>query len=418
MTDSVMAHVQRAQVLLQTDRISEAEKELRTVLSLAPEYSYAHGLMALCLSRRLKHDTALHEAKTAILLEPDEGLYHYFYADVLLRAKQYEEAKISIRHAISLNPYDADYFYLKAAIELETKERNAAHDSLKRALEIDPEHADSLVLLARVQAILGNTDDAEELARAAIRNRPESGDAHTSRGYSLLYAGRAKESFESFREALRLDPNSEAARSGLIEAIKIHNPFYRLLFRFFVFMSRLSAKYQWVLIIGLMVGYRILRLLLKQTPALAPVIVPLIVLYVLFCFITWLADPIIYTTLWFSRWGRLAMTLREKLVGVITVLCVTGGIACFLRGMQTDSGFFIVSAFGFGLLLLPVTKAVHSDHPTDVIVSVVISVIIAAFLVVALLLDKPPLLAFATLSLVVYMFLVNFLGIKRGAPAD
>lgn len=418
MTDSAMQHLQRAQMLLRTDRIDEAEKTLHKVLTQLPELAYAHGLLALCLSRRSKHQDAAKEIKTAISLDPDSGLYYYFFAEILVRAKKYDNAKAAIRRAITMDPDDADYYYLKAVIELEAQERNAAHASLKHALEIDPNHDDSLTLLARLQAMLGKTDDAEELAQTAVQNRPESSDAHTSRGYSLLFAGRAKESFDSFREALRLDPNNEAARSGLIEALKIHNPFYRMLFGFFVMMSRLSARYQWGLIIGLLVGYNVLRNLLRQVPALAPVIVPLLVLYVLFCFVTWVADPIIYTTLWFSRWGRLAMTLREKLVGVVTVLLGVGCIVCLVGFWYWDSGLLFALAGGLALLFLPVTRAINSDHVPDIIVSVTFSVLIALFMIISLVTARFQLVVFALFSLFAYMLISNYLAINRSASRD
>jgi Tfp pilus assembly protein PilF/energy-converting hydrogenase Eha subunit A len=418
MTDSALPHVQRAQMFLQTDRFNEAEKELRTALTHSPEYAYAHALLSVCLSRRLKHEAAFEEAKMAIAINPDEAVFYYFYAESLLRAKRWVEARQTIEHAISLDPDDADYYYLRAAIELEKNEHKTARDTLKHALEIDPEHENSLSLLARVQAVLGETDDAEQLARVAVRNRPESAEAHVSRGYSLLYAGRAGESFNAFREALRLDPNSEPARAGLIEALKIHNIFYRLLFQLFVTMSRLSAQYQWAMIIGLIVGYNFLRGLLKQIPALAPVIVPLLVLYVLFCFVTWVANPIIYTTLWFSRWGRLAMTLREKMVGLTTVLLGTGSVTCIAAFFVIGHDILIAPALGCLFLLLPVTRAVNSDHREDFVLSAVISTLIIALTATSIVMRQPQYLGYAGFAFVAYLFLANFMSIRRSAPQD
>ena len=418
MTDSVSLHIQRAQMLLQSDRIDEAAKELRTALTDSPEHPYAHSLLAHCLSRQLKHENAIQEAKTAITLDPGEAIHYYFLAEALLRGKRADDAKKVIERAISLDPDDADYYYLCAAIELEKNERRGARDTLMRALEIDPEHENSLALLARVQAVLGDTQNAEQLAGMAVRNRPESSDAHIARGYTLLYAGRAKESFEAFREALRLDPNNEAARSGLIEALKIHNIFYRLLFQLFVAMSRLSAQYQWFLIIGLLVGYNVLQNLLKQMPGLAPVIVPLLILYLLFCFVTWVANPIIYTTLWLSRWGRLAMTLREKMVGIITVLLGTGGIACFVGGFLAGHAFLVPIAFGCLFLLLPLTRGVQADNTSEIVLSAVMSVLIMTFITLCVVTAMTNFLAYASLSFVAYLFLVNFIGIRSTAPQD
>jgi len=417
MTDLAMVRLQRAQMLLQTDRINEAEKELRAALADMPEFAHAHGLLAICLSRRLKHEVALQEAKTAISLDPGQALFHYFYAECLVRAKRLDDARLVVERAISLDPYDADYYYMRAAIELEKNERNTARDTLMQALAIDPEHDDSFALLARVQAVLGETGDAVHLARRAVQNRPESSYAHISRGYSLLYAGLAKESFDAFREALRLDPNNESARSGLIEALKIHNVFYRCLFQMFATMSRLSAQYQWALIIGFIIGYNVLRGILNQMPVLAPVIVPLMILYLLFCFFTWVADPIIYSTLWFSRWGRMAMTLREKMVGIISVLLGTASVSCFVALFQTGQDFLFPLAFGFLYLLLPITRAVNSDHTEDIVLSTVISILVIALIFMSMIVHSQY-FVLAIYAFIAYMFIANFLAIRRSAPQD
>ncbi len=415
MTEQGGMHLQRAQVLIQTGRYVDAEKELRKVLHDMPEHAHAHALLSLCLSHRLQHEAALREARTAISLEPDESLYHYFCADCLLRAKRLDEATASIGRAISIDPDDADYYYQLAAIQLEKNERKAARASLMRALNVDPEHADSLALLARLQAILGETQDAEHLANAAVRNRPQSADAHVSRGYTLLYAGNAKESFDAFREALRLNPNSEAARAGLLEAIKNHNIFYRLLFQFFAVMSRLSAKYQWGFIIGLYIGFRVLRTLMKQRPELTPVILPFVVLYVIFCFATWFADPIIYTLLWFSRWGRLAMTSREKMVGVATVALVSLAVICFAV-MTTTEVFLFPLGFGCLLLVLPVTRGLNADNPNEMWSSAIASGLIAMFILLSAM--NPVGIILAALTLIGYMFYTNYASINQYAPRD
>ena len=393
MTNPANYHFERAQMLLQTDRINEAEKELRTALSHEPEFARAHALLALCLSHRLKHKAAFKEAETAISLNPNDAPLYFCYTKCLFRARWIEKARQTIEHAISLNPYDADYYYMRAAIELEitsdppTAPLIQACDTLMQALEIDPVHGDSLALLSRLQAILGKTSEAKQLALMAVHNRPESSDAHVSRGYSLLYTGNARESFDAFREALRLDPNNEMARSGLIEALKIHNVFYRLWFRFSAFITR----YQW--------SYLILGLGLAFIPALV------VALYVLLC----LVDPISYTTLWLSRWGRLAMTQREKMVGIATMLLSMGCVTCSVIALITGNEFLPLIAMSFFFLLLPVTKAINPDHANQVVFSVAVSTIIIISLFVSIFMGNPELFAVGFLAFIAHLLLINLI---------
>ena len=82
---------------------------------------------------------------------------------------------------------------------------------------------------------------------------------------------------EHFREALRLNPSLEWARAGLVEALKARYPVYGLLLRYFLWMSTLSRRAQWAVILGAC-SFRALRAVATNNPALAPWITPLLVL--------------------------------------------------------------------------------------------------------------------------------------------
>ena len=96
----------------------------------------------------------------------------------------------------------------------------------------------------------------------------------------------------SFQAALRLDLTLEWARLGMIEAMKARNLAYRLVLRYSFWAASLSGRAQWFLIIGAYVGSRVVRNILRENPALWPVLGPLLGLYVVFVFGSWIADPL------------------------------------------------------------------------------------------------------------------------------
>ncbi len=66
-----------------------------------------------------------------------------------------------------------------------------------------------------------------------------------------MHQGDHKQALEHFREALRLKPDMEWARNGMVEALKARYFLYRLMLRYYLWMSRFTRRGQWGMIIGL-----------------------------------------------------------------------------------------------------------------------------------------------------------------------
>ena len=75
---------------------------------------------------------------------------------------------------------------------------------------------------------------------------------------------------EHFREALRLNPNMEWARQGILEALRARNPIYRVMLRYFLWMSRFRGKVQFGIVIGGWLGYQAIQGLLRSNPSRWP----------------------------------------------------------------------------------------------------------------------------------------------------
>lgn len=409
---------QRAQLLLQTHRIGEAEKELRSILNDDPEFVPAYALLALCL---MESENGIKEAGElagkAIALEPEFAFGHYVLAHVLFRQKKYDDADRAICKAIELESDDPDYLGFRGAMFLARNRRTEAKESLLKALAEDPDHHQSLTLLAQLESQLGNVAEAGRIAEQAVQNAPEDADAHVARGYSFVYAHRPKEAFEAFREALRLEPNSEYARTGLLQALQMHHFFYRGMFGFFAWMNRLSASLQWGLIIGLLIGYNILIGVMRANPEWTPFILPLIILYLLFAFMSWVSEPISFFLLLFSRWGRLAMKRRQKIAGMIFVVFLLGGIAGLAYTIQHERPLWLFGlSFGMLLTVIPLTCALRADEKKTQIVFGLYTLGMAALIAAAFIVVNPTLLTVAIWMLVGFQFLANYYSIRSAMP--
>lgn len=348
-------NLERALLLFQQSRHELAENELRQALAADPHDAWAHALLALCLAAREKFDDATTEARQAIHLAPDFPFAHYAHAHVLYHRHHHPEALTAIQEAIRLDSTDADYFALLASIHFDEKRWPEALSAAEQGLQFDSEHVGCTNLRAMAMVKLGRKAEAGATIGAALAKNPDNAVTHANQGWTLLEQGDPKKALEHFREALRLDPENEWARHGIVEALKARNIIYAAMLKYFLWMSKLSGRAQWAIILVGYFGNNALGSLARSNPDLAPWIWPIRILYIVFALMTWLAYPLFNLLLRLNRFGRLALS-REQVVasnwvGGCVFATLLGLAGCALYG--TDSVWLFV-AMVFGFLMLPV----------------------------------------------------------------
>ncbi len=349
------AHFQRGLLLYEQSRYEQAEQELRLELAEAPNDGATHGYLALVLAMQDKVQPATEEAKQAIHLEPDEPFGHYVLATALHLRNRFDEAVASIQEAIRLDPDDASAHALLAHIRLEQRRWTEALAAADAALARDPEHTGAANARALALVKLGRQAEAGAALGETLAREPEDALTHANQGWALLHEGNHAKALEHFREALRLDPTLEFARAGIVESLKARNLIYGWILRYFLWMGRLSEKAQWGVLIGGYLAYRGLRSVARQYPDLAPYVIPLLVAYGLFAFLTWIADPLFNLLLRLDRFGRLALS-REQIVASNWVgACLLAAAAGLTAGLVLKSTPALVGAAVCVVLLLPLS---------------------------------------------------------------
>ncbi|MEO6811048.1 MAG: tetratricopeptide repeat protein [Isosphaeraceae bacterium] len=349
-------HIDRAMFLFQRSRFDLAEQELRQSLANEPESPIAHALLALCLSEREQHAEARGEAEQAITLAPGVAFVHYTLATVLNRNDRTKEAEAAINESIRLDPESADSFALLAGIRLQQRRWDDALQAADQGLAVEPEHIGCANLRAMALVHLGRKEEAAGTIEGALAKQPENALSHANQGWALLHQGDHRQALEHFREALRIDPGMEWARVGIVEALKARHLLYRLMLRYFLWMSRASGKAQWVVILGVLVAPTILRDLGQSAPWAALLAGPLIVLILGFAFLTWVADPLFNLLLRLNKFGRYALSDEQVSASNWVGLCVLGAVVAPLPMLLTAGPIFALFALGFFLLMiLPVS---------------------------------------------------------------
>jgi tetratricopeptide (TPR) repeat protein len=361
-------HLERAFVLFEQRRYELADQELRQELSREPGNPQAHALLALCLTRRDQFDDATREAEEAVRLAPYMSFSHYALAIVLSDRGRDAEAERAIALAIMLDPEEPDYATVQATICLNERRWSDALEAAERGLQIDPEHIGCNNLRAKALVKLGRTQEAGSTIDAALARDPENSATHANRGWTLLEQNERERALAHFREALRLDPDNEWARAGIVEALKAKHLVYRLMLRYFLWMSKLSRQMQWAVIIGLLIGQKLLYTVYDRYPTLAPYAAVLIVALLGFIVLAWIADPLFNLLLRVDHFGRLALS-REQIVAsnwlgvclLATCAAAVIAVALAVRG-SADERFALLAIF-LGLLMLPLAGTFNCMAP-------------------------------------------------------
>jgi tetratricopeptide (TPR) repeat protein len=359
----------RAELLIRQERYQQAEGELRLFLASDPENGYAHALLALCQLEQNNLPEAEASARQAISLAPDRLMGHRVLGMVLLRRNRTTEAAQAVDEALRVEPANADLFALKSIVALQRSRWQEALGAAREGLEHEPDNLDCINLQAQALIKLGRKDEAAHAIGGALAQAPDDSFTHANQGWALLHEGKPKQALEHFRESLRLDPENEFARAGMVEALKARNVIYRVMLSFFLWMSRLPPKFQWLVILGGFFGIRFLSNAASSMPTIKPFVLPIIVIYVIFAVMTWVADPLFNLLLQINRFGRHALSQDQRVgsiaFGITLAIALFGGagfLGFWFLGIPAFVLFpFIAVGVVFGLALIPVSAIWKCD---------------------------------------------------------
>lgn len=312
-----MNHIaQRAHLLIDQRRWSLAEAELRRGLSEDSQNPDFHRLLAYCLVEIKRYDEAEEEARTTIGLAPDQSESHRMLALVLANRRKYREAEAAAVQAVEFDPFNVEAFATLAGIRCARDDWQGTLAASEQGLQLDPEHNECNNFRALALVRLGRREEAGQTLESALARNPEDAFTHANRGWSLLASGKQEQAFEHFREALANNPESEWGREGIVEAMKARNILYRWMLQFFLYMSRFKPGTQWMIMIGGFLLQRMLADFADKNPALAPYCLPLLISYIVFALLTWLASPLFNLLLLTDRLGRRTLSVDQTRQGL------------------------------------------------------------------------------------------------------
>ena len=349
MTDAL---IQRAEILIQQQKYSEAQQVLKDLLSSDPHDVHVLALFAEVNIQLGKLDEATVAINSAIGISPDIAYLYFVKARILIQQEQYDEAERYLRLAIETDPGEAEYYALLASIKLNRKKYEEALQLADHALALDPENILGLNIRSNSLLKLNKKEEAFLTIDGALREDPNNSYTHANYGWNLLESGNHKKALEHFKEALKNDPTNQFAQAGMAEALKANNFIYRLFLKYAFTLSNLAEKYQWGFIIGFAVLSRSLRALAASNEGLQAYLNPIIILLAIIAFSTWVIEPVSNLFLRFNKYGKFLLTKNQinssTFVGVSFLICILGGLSYFI--LQNEA-FLSIVIFGFVMMV-------------------------------------------------------------------
>jgi tetratricopeptide (TPR) repeat protein len=344
--------LQKVEILMQQEKYMEARRMLEDLLAQSPDDGFIYMALAEVYQNLKEYDKALELINTAIGLEPESGDAYQRKANILLSMDRFTEADQVLDRAIELSPWDSDNYALRALMMAAKLQFQEALYWADKSLEADPQNLLGLNIRSTSLMKLNRKEESFQTIENALLEDPDNAYTHANYGWNLLERGDHHKALIHFREALRLDPDMEYARDGMADALQSRYWPYRVFMKYSFWMSDLTEKYKWAVIIGLYLALNALINLAESNETLRPYLYPLVVALTIWAFSTWITRPLSNLTLRFHPFGQYLLNDRSKMatnfVGLSLLICLVGGLGYLISG---HFGWAALGGFGLTMML-------------------------------------------------------------------
>lgn len=193
---------------LQSGRLQDAEKGIRTVLQDAPEDAQSIHLLGVIAHQAGKTDAGVELVRKAVGLSPDTAAYRNTLGFFLRIQRNLEEAITELQSAIQLKP---DYVEARNNLGIalaEAGRRDEAIEAYEQTLEQRSEFPEVLNNLGNALARSGRLKEAIERYEAAIQQREAYAEAWSNKADALLALDKENrdEAITCYEKALEINP--------------------------------------------------------------------------------------------------------------------------------------------------------------------------------------------------------------------
>jgi tetratricopeptide (TPR) repeat protein len=335
--------------LLSDGQRAEALARLDVVLREEPWHGPLFALRGLICAESGALDEAGDAVRHARDISPDHPFVQFAAAAVALQQGSVRDAIVAAQAAQQLSPDYADAALLEARARVQLGQWDRVSAIASEVADREPENEEAALLTAIATEAARDGMLDPEIWRRLGERFPLNPVALAGSGWTRLNAGQIRAARAEFEQALAMDPSLAWAKEGLATALKARNPVYALLLRFFLWFGRLQPRTRTLILIGGFLGYNWLRRTASLSPELRPFILPVLVLYVAFVVLSWLADPLMNLLLMVRPEGRLLLDADQQRSAALVGCCLALGVALGVGGAVSDQPRVALAGLGVGL---------------------------------------------------------------------
>lgn len=335
--------------LLSDGERAEALARLDVILREEPWQGPLFALRGLICAETGDLDQAGDATRHAREISPDHPFVHFAVAAVALQQGSVRDAIMAAQAAQQLSPEYADAALLEARARAQLGQWERVRAIASTVAEREPENEEAALLAAIATDVARDGNLDPERWRRLGERFPLNPIARAGSGWTRLNAGQIRAARAEFEQALAMDPSLSWAKEGLATALKARNPVYALLLRFFLWFGRLQPRTRTLILVGGFLGYHWLRRAASLHPELRPFILPLLVLYLAFVVLSWLADPLMNLLLMARPEGRRLLDADQQRSAVLVGCCLALGVALGVGGAVSDQPRVALAGLGVGL---------------------------------------------------------------------
>ena len=221
------SEIDRALVLLQTGRVSDARAILVRLLASDPYDSRLLTALTHCWVEENRAKEALKTGRLAVASDPnDPYACHALARAYAFRGNPWKAIRMN-EESIRLDSSHVEFFALRARLCVVLGRYREAFEAANVGLRLNPN--DESCLSSRIECLVADRrlEAAEMAANRAIGVDPSSSNLVATRARVLLEKGDIRESETAFRDALRLRPNDEENVQGYRDSVRSRFGYYR-----------------------------------------------------------------------------------------------------------------------------------------------------------------------------------------------
>jgi len=216
---SGQAHTGLALVLIEENRLDEAEAEMEAAIRFHPNDVLVLATLAGLHNKKKEYDQAIVLARRALDINESSLRALNALGSALQTTGDLQGAAAALDNALQRSPTFVPCIINRGQVYLAQRREEEAAQLFQRALDVNPRQPVALFNLGTYKVSRGKTAEALALYRRAVAADPDYALAHRQLGMLLLLGDDPLEALPHLERSLNLDPD-QVDRERLVELIE------------------------------------------------------------------------------------------------------------------------------------------------------------------------------------------------------